>query len=93
LAYLGRNVADAWRDACTIRTVEELHASHLTTWGTLIKEIHTPDDGCPESNCWVMPKLWLMVNQMGWMPVDEWAIDSEPKLPALLIWSPDWERL
>ena len=84
------HIADVWRDACTITTADQLDSPELSGWGTLICEIHTPDDDCPESNCWIVPVVWEMVNQMGFMCHNPRHLDESPRLPALLIWLPGW---
>lgn len=82
---------EALDEACTIRTQEQLDDATLSAWGTLIVELHHPDDDCPEKPfCWVVPVVWEMVNQVGWMCHTYRREEAEPHLPARVIWHPDW---
>lgn len=81
-----------WAKACTINTVERLNHPHLSGWGTLIKEIHHPGDGCDDHLCWIVPVVWEMVNQVGWVKHGGSSFGGDPHLPAQLIDHPDWVR-
>ena len=84
------HAAQAWRDACTIRTVEQLNAPELPE-GTLIAEIHHPDDGC-DGMCWVVPVVWEMLSPPGWICHTYRPPEAHPRLPCRLIWHPEWAR-
>lgn len=71
--------ADAWRGACTVRTVEEL----LVLPAGIV--IHTKRDGAVEKfsdGHWYLPARRDAVSLQR-------VVDN---LPVLLIWSPDWEQ-
>jgi len=87
-----RHVAQVWREVRTISTVEQLDNPSLDALGTLIMEIHHPFDGCADSLCWVVPVVWEMVNQMGWVCHGRDFDDTVPHLPALLIEYPYWSE-
>lgn len=88
LARLGRNVAKAWRDACTITTVEQLRAISPTPEslsGALIKSFGDGLGGVLELND---DGTWNDYDRADGERIDA----AEVHLPALLIWHPDWSK-
>ncbi|MEH3135377.1 MAG: hypothetical protein PGN30_10295 [Mycolicibacterium neoaurum] len=79
---LDHHVADEWREACTIRTAEQLAAYWPTS--TVIREE-------PENDFDFYPQIWEMAYQCGWTRAGEKynPDDDSPRLPALVIWHPD----
>lgn len=88
-SYAADIVIEALEEAQVIETTEQLNASELSAWGTLIMELHDSNDGCPESNCWVVPVVWEMVNQMGWMCHNQRRDDETPHLPCRVLYRPN----
>ncbi|WP_292988367.1 hypothetical protein [Mycobacterium sp.] len=82
------HIVRAIDEAQTITTKEQLDAPELSGWGTLIMELHHPNDGCVNQNCWIVPVVWEMVNQVGWMCHNYRREDEEPHLPCRVIFNP-----
>ncbi|SBS73835.1 hypothetical protein MHPYR_180083 [uncultured Mycobacterium sp.] len=91
-AQLGycEDLADAWREACTITTVEQLDA---LPFESVIRDqdgiilAHNPRHVYPSQ----LRPWWPL---SGYSALErDYGVEAESiTLPALLIWSPDWER-
>lgn len=79
--------ADAWREACTIRTADQLES---LPHKSLLQVAYTSAAG------WNLTEVWVRRNEV-WHCLAAPLIppsgsDGTPKLPALLIWHPSWSR-
>lgn len=84
---LAIEIAEAVRPR--IETEAQLNAPELSGWGTLIIELHHPSDDCVDQNCWVVPVVWEMVNQVGWMCHNPRRDDETPHLPCRVLYRPN----
>lgn len=78
-----RHVEQVWREACTIRTSDQINDYWPTS--TVIREE-------PANEYDFYPQIWEMAYQCGWTRAGEKynPDDDSPRLPALLIWHPGW---
>lgn len=61
-------------------------------FGTVVQEIHHPDDACIEPNCDYYAPLWEMGFQVGWCRAGCMYdhTDDSPRMPVRLLWHPEW---
>lgn len=86
-AEWGEHAAAAWREACTIRTADQLES---LPHKSLLQVAYTSAAG------WNLTEVWERRNEV-WHCLAAPLIppsgsDGTPKLPALLLWHPSWSQ-
>lgn len=85
---LGQHIADEWRDACTIRTVEQLDALPIGSVVRTTEERVAVKTGERWGNQSGYGSWWSVADE------DEFDLSSDEldDPPALLIFHPDWSK-